>query len=530
MANGYFQLIMDGEKGGIQIFSPTEGGEKIRINEVAEYLTSRGYIYDLPALNKEIDKEEDTIFYFPRENKIPEEEAFSLVLDDYNLQAIARFYAPEKGGGRIECGDFIDTLKSRKIVYGIKEEELSAFFNQGKRKYCTDIIVAEGIPPRHGSDARVEYHFDVNLSRKPSLKEDGSVDFFNLNTVCHCEEGELLAEIIPADKGEPGTSILGTVINPREVKDTVLKFGRKILLSEDKLRITSQVNGHVMLIEGKVFVSDVLEVENVDNSTGNINHKGSVQVNGNVCSNFEVRAQGNIVVKGVVEGAVLVAGGDIIIERGVNGMTKGVLASNGNIVSKFLENTSASAAGYVFSDSILHSKVYAGTEINVSGKKGFITGGQVSALNSISVKTLGSQMGAATIVEVGVRQEFRNKYHSLQKEAEELENALKSMTPMLEGFEKQKAEGIIFDEVKEKNITSLQQVAEQKKQELANILKELEKMQGKIEACTNPQIVVAGEVYPGTKMIISDASMVVQNVAHHCRFVKKQGDVKMVGF
>ena len=43
----------------------------------------------------------------------------------------------------------------------------------------------------------------------------------------------------------------------------------------------------------------------------------------------------------------------------------------------------------------------AGTEINVTGRKGFITGGRVSAANVIRVKTLGSPMGADTIVEVG---------------------------------------------------------------------------------------------------------------------------------
>ena len=40
------------------------------------------------------------------------------------------------------------------------------------------------------------------------------------------------------------------------------------------------MDGHVSLVEGKVFVSDVLTVENVDSSTGNIEYDGNVQVNG----------------------------------------------------------------------------------------------------------------------------------------------------------------------------------------------------------------------------------------------------------
>lgn len=85
----------------------------------------------------------------------------------------------------------------------------------------------------------------------------------------------------------------------------------------------------------------------------------------------------------------------------MNGMGRGVLATKGNVVAKYLENATVSAKGYVSTESILHSRVMAGTEINVTGRKGFITGGRVSAANVIRVKTLGSPMGADTIVEVG---------------------------------------------------------------------------------------------------------------------------------
>lgn len=82
------------------------------------------------------------------------------------------------------------------------------------------------------------------------------------------------------------------------------------------------MDGHVSLVEGKVFVSDVYEVENVDLSTGNIDFEGSVQVNGNVSSNFVIRAGGNVIISGVVEGAYIEAGGNIIIARGMNGMAR----------------------------------------------------------------------------------------------------------------------------------------------------------------------------------------------------------------
>lgn len=43
------------------------------------------------------------------------------------------------------------------------------------------------------------------------------------------------------------------------------------------------------------------------------------------------------------------------------------------------------------------------------------------------------------------------------------------------------------------------------------------------------QVVVQESVYPGVKVVIGDVSMIVQKEQQYCRFVKQQGDVKVVG-
>ena len=136
---------------------------------------------------------------------------------------------------------------------------------------------------------------------------------------------------------------------------------------------------------------------NVDPSTGNIEYDGNVLVNGNVCTNFSVKAKGDVEVKGVVEGATVEAGGNITIARGMNGMGKGVLKCDGNVIAKFIENSDIEAGGYVETGSIMHSNVVAGSEIHVQGKKGFISGGKVTATTLIETRILGSDMGTSTI-------------------------------------------------------------------------------------------------------------------------------------
>ena len=184
-----------------------------------------------------------------------------------------------------------------------------------ERSYCTNIVLASGNEPRHGTDAYIEYLFNTDVKARPTLQEDGSVDFFHLNIINHVKVGDCLAILHPEDPGDDGKDVYGNVIRPRNVKREILRFGRNIDLSENRRELYSAVDGHVNLVEGKVFVSNVMVVENVDISTGDIEYDGNVQVNGNVCSNFKVKANGNVEVRGVVEGAEVVAGGNVTIDR-----------------------------------------------------------------------------------------------------------------------------------------------------------------------------------------------------------------------
>lgn len=526
--NGYFQLVDESGFVGVKIFPPTGDGEKARVNEVMEYLTTRGIVCDLSVLNQTINGAEEPVVLKLQAGACPkEDENYKLEISEDNMTVTARFYPPSTNGNRLSTSEFVNDLRFKKVIFGVNTEKLDAFFENPE--YCTDIVVAEGKEPRHGTDATVQYFFNTDVRVRPTLKEDGSVDFFNLNTISHCKEGDELARLIPADLGEEGMNVIGEKLKPRDVKKATLKFGRNIELSEDKMSIFSMVNGHVTLTDDKVFVSDVLEVENVDNSIGNIEYEGSVQINGNVTSNFSVKAKGNIVVNGVVEGAYLEAGGDIIIARGMNGMSKGKLQAGGNIVAKFLENATATAKGYVSTESILHSTVMAGTEVTVSGKRGFITGGRVCATNIITVKTLGSHMGAATTVEVGADPSIKARFQELQKTVAEIQRVLKTISPVVLAFEQKQEAGMQLPEDKVQYIMSLKKLKGLKEEEMEKSIKEMDELQDIIEDKHQAQVVVTGEVYQGTKIVIGDVSRTVQSGMKYCRFIKEKGDVKMTG-
>jgi len=52
-----------------------------------------------------------------------------------------------------------------------------------------NIILAEAILPETGEKARIEPYFDYSGKRKPTHREDGSVDFHNLGDVASAKKG-----------------------------------------------------------------------------------------------------------------------------------------------------------------------------------------------------------------------------------------------------------------------------------------------------------------------------------------------------
>lgn len=523
--HSYFQVINDSYRTYLKLF---RGKEPLLNGDVTEYLNKNGITYNAEELNKAIvSATGEQLVKLNDEKSKAIRESLVITISSDRMQAWGRFYPPSNDGVKITKEEILGDLKFKGITRGIKEDIIEDFLQE--RKYGINILLAQGQEPREGKDAYIEYKFNVDVKARPTLKEDGGVDFFQLNIINHVKKGDCLAVLHREDKGDNGFDLLGGLIKPKNVKKELLKFGRNISISEDKCQLFSEVDGHVTLVDGKVFVSDVMTVENVDISTGDISYEGNVQVNGNVCSNFTIRAKGNVEVRGVVEGAEIFADGNVTIARGVNGMTKGIIRAGGNVVAKFIENANVEARGYVEAGSILHSHVSAGTEVHVGGKRGFITGGYVSATNLVDVKTLGAELGANTVVEIGINPEIKRRYEELQQLVNENSRTLRSAQPVIDAAKTKILSGVKLPPEQARHVQELSNIVTTKKKEIEAATKELGELDDLMNISNDAQIIVHDKVYPGTKVVIADVSRIIKTESHYCRFVKLQGDVAIVG-
>lgn len=524
--NGYFRVVQKNGFCGIELNPPTDGGEPINREELLEYLSIKNFTYDVKVLGQLLlNLEEKVVFPTATKFQFLEGEFVKVAITPDNMNVVVRLIPCFEGANPMTKTEFLREFSSRGICFGIDDKAVDEFLE--KRPYCTSVILAKGQPPVQGTDAKIEYYFNTDPRVKPTLNEDGSVDFFNLNTISHCQEGDLLARLYPAVPGKPGKNVKGEVLKPRDVKYANLRYERNAVVNEEKTELRAGVSGHVNLIEGKVFISNVFTVENVDNSVGNIDYDGSVVVNGNVCENFTVKAKGNVTVKGVVEGATIEAGGNLVIVRGINGMNKGVFKAEGNIVSKFIENATVTAGGYICSESIMHSTVVAGTDITVNGKRGFIAGGKATASNCVEAKVLGSNMGADTIIEVGIDASTKLRLQQLHKEVIEINKQLQMVRPVIEGAKQKLKAGVKMSRDQLIQIQKLVEINTTQTEKLESHMAELEKYES-TDSETKGQVIVNGEVYPGTKICIGDVSTTVKNGVKYCRFIKEGGDVRMV--
>ena len=527
--SAYCGLISRSDGLYLYLVPEVEGGKKLEFMDVDEYLSHMRVDYDKVMVNTAITGLTERTELKISENKLkfPEDEYMVVNITSDKFKATAKFWPPADGGSNLTIDDIVQNLRKANVRFGFDMMEIQR--HTLEKDYCIELDLAVAKMPREGTPAEIKYTFNANPNRRPRINEDGSVDFHNLDNVNHVKKGDLLATLIPADDGTNGTDVCGGILKPMKVMHKTLKFGNNIEQSEDKTQIFSQVDGHVVLIEDRVFVSDVMEIPaDVGPSTGDIDYDGNVTVKGNVVSGYTVRAKGDIIVDGVVEGANLVADGQIILKRGIQGGSKGMLQAGSNITTKFIESAEVVSGGYVQTESIMHSRVTARGDVTVGGKKGFITGGCVHAGNCISAKLAGNEMETKTVLEVGSDPDLINEARALEAEIPRLEQDYNKLTTILSTYAKKLQAGEKLEEKVIANIKSLKQHYNELATQIAEKKAKVEKLNTEIALNSNSGCIkISDTIYPGCKVTIGSATAYIKTRTMHSRLVRDGADVRV---
>ncbi len=396
-----------------------------------------------------------------------------------------------------------EALAIKNIVFGIDEEAVKEAAATGRITK-----VAFGIPPEHGLDAQIIKKFDMSITGRPVADEYDRVDYKNLNIFLLAKKGQVLAERIPHTQGKPGTNVHGATIRQKPGKPKPVPAGKNTIIKDENF-VVSEIDGQIVDSGNKISVDPHLEVKgDVGLATGNIDFVGGVTVNGSVQLGFQLKATGDIEIKGMISGGD-VSGRNIIVKGGVQGMSRGTVRAENDFQATFAENADIEAGGNVIiTDVAMHSTIRAGHTLIVEGKKGLINGGNLAAGEEIRATTVGNVSNVVTRLTVGVNPMLQKQYQTVLKEYNEAKKRLDQVTKMINTLGKLDISQLPPDKAERFNALIRSQfplagTVERNERLLKELDVELQKMKrGKIR--------VKDTMYPGARLSINSIMKNVQ--------------------
>ncbi|PNS00119.1 polymerase [Petrotoga mexicana DSM 14811] len=392
-------------------------------------------------------------------------------------------------------------LKEKGVVVGIKSEVIEEIVSEPQ--FDKEYVIAYGIPPKVGKDAQLI--FQKNIEEKLNITENSYVDLKESSQLIIVKRGDILAEIIPPTKGEPGRSVRGEKIEGIQGKELKLNLGNNIVVNNNK--IISKIDGKFISKETSnseisLDVSDEHKIDgNIDYSTGNVRFPGKLIINGDVKSGFHVEATSYLEIKGVVESATVFCEGEAKI-FGIKGAGKSSIKVK-ILRCNYIENANIEAEeDVIVKTAIVNSNIKAGKHVIVEGGTGKISGGYILATNLIEAEILGSEMGVKTICEVGVLPDLNEELNKLeQKITLDMEN-LRKLNSIIKGIQLLKDKG----KINEERLEYYKKCFNTYKMLLSEIKADKEKLETikyKIQSSKESAFIIAKKMaYPGTEIII----------------------------
>lgn len=402
-----------------------------------------------------------------------------------------------------------DAIKRSLITQGIVEQcidekKIEEFVDNPV--YDNPFLVAEAITPVDGKDAYLSYNFETDPKKlKAKVSESGNINYKE-NRIQNVIAGQPLATKIPAERGKGGKTVYGRYLEAKNGKDVQILLGKNVKFDKDGVTVVAEIDGEVMLFNGKITVEPVKFLDAVNVKTGDIKFVGTVIIKGAVEEGYRVEAT-NIEVNGIVDKSYLEATGNIILSQGVFGKGEGYIKAGKSLWAKFINDTTVEVEeNVIVSDSIVNSNVTAMKNIIVRGKKAQIIGGHLLATEEICAKKIGSPGGGTeTTLEVGIDPRAKNRLLALQKKQTDLTKEYDNLELDIQTLEQQKKLRKKLPLEKEEKLTSLKNRNNEITTELENISNEIESIQLHLrELKAVGKVKVENIIYAGVKVYVRD--------------------------
>lgn len=460
----------------------------------------------------------------PEEEIVPSRDSsLELAITDDKMKATMMVWEPEGDGADITEEALYKALQEKHITYGIDEEKIRDIAEN--KRYRQLFVIASGKPAKDGTSGKIKDFFPRQVQLKYATKQNGGIDFKNMNLIHNVKEGDVVCQITRPTDPEDGMSIYGQPVRGRQGAMPAIPQGKNITYNEDGTQLVAACEGNLTFRSGRFHVEKVFEVAgNVDNSIGNINFSGSVFIQGDVFEGYEVRAKGNITVMGMVEGAALIAGGDIQLQKGMRGMHCGVLEAGGDITAKFLEDCTIHAGSNIQAEYIINSQVACENNLTLVGRRGAFIGGSCSVYNEMNVKAVGAASHITTSVTLGATPQLIAEAEKAAREIREVSEQMEENRKNTAWLTEKQNRGSLTP-VQQQRLSALNLEASVNKLKQRQLQSKAAQLAKQIREVGRTRL-QADEVYPGTIICIGDSRLVVMDKEDSVSYYYLDGEIR----
>jgi len=418
-----------------------------------------------------------------------------------------------------------DFLTDQGIVHGVNEIAVTSMVEQAMFEQY--VCVAQGKPATRGEDGHYEFTKDTHdIKKHPLIQEDGSVDYKNSLNLAVISEGELLAKYVPPTSGEDGIDVYGNEIkSPGDGKDIMALRGKGITSDPDTKDLYAAYSGHIVMDGSNVSIDKLYRVSgDLDIEHGNIRFEGDVEVSGDVRSGLSIEAKGNIFIHGHVGASILTSGGNITIEKGIQGRDACEITAGGDVICKFIERARITSGGSVYADSVLNSSIQANEKVIVTSRAGNVISSEVYGMTGVEVKEAGNTAGAATLLRAGLPRDYYVRANDLTKEIQEIDAKLASFVQHMNVINDPGS--AMPEEKKNEMRTQIMRakiVLTSQKKECTDELEELnKKIAGDSE---NSRVTIQGTIYAGVRIYLGMFPFLVTEPVREVTYTISNNDV-----
>jgi uncharacterized protein (DUF342 family) len=412
----------------------------------------------------------------------------------------------------IDSDDIKTALEQKQIPWStLIEERVREIIENLKNPDLNDPkpVLIQATPPIHGEDARFEWSKSCDPDRVSVFcdrqDQTGRASFYDRSSVILVAQDEIIGILHPPTKGEAGKDVFGDPVESRPGAEYKIEAGKNVRLQSDGQTFIALCDGEPKLQGKKLMVEPVISIKSdVDFSTGNIDYRGDVHVNGDVKDLFEVKAGGNIYVGGTIEAANIECGGNLIVRRGIAGKEKGSIVVKKNLTAKYLSNVTV----WVQGDALIKSEIV-NVELNSKGKvvleRGGISGGQIIAAGDVESPVIGSPAGVRTVVKAAVDPFLQKKIREYEETRVQLLATISKLMPKAKAL-LESSGGNPSDPLKE-----IAENIQRCKEQIEEIDKDCETLTAEMAKNRTGKIIVHKMIYPGAILFIGDSLQMV----HH---------------